>query len=491
MYRFLACCVVVVVYAPFAAADEPTQEQKINRLLTTLKSGKEEDQKKAAHALWDAIYYKGIGTLRPKDVVSELADGLEHKDDDVRRNLRSAILVVRDESALPLYLKWLDDPSLEVRSAGAGGLAGLGPKAKDHIPLLSKKISEGKVFSYGALAELAGKDAVPVILEAVAKHKPDGPAMFTAITTLAKYPDPRAAEFMGKLLDERKSLVWPALFFAAIADEPALARLRKCLAMLPADPKAHPLSTDASDTASVRSIAVEALGKKKDKDSFDAILKMVSDDPSIRVRTAAVVAMGAYEDKKAVPVLAKALQQKDEGFDFEGHPAGTLRRAAVRALGRIGTDDALAALYAGMKEGQAKTQCSEFWTSSKEPKHLAAFLKLHDADPLSGDLAAGTIDSLLRNHEDKQLTAKEQTAAEEEFFKKVDDAPRFGPKADLSEGGKWRVQVTYTFRAEGFVTVNFNFRDINPRGFGHGYSVLYRKTGDKWKPVGKSGGFVE
>jgi PBS lyase HEAT-like repeat len=207
------------------------------------------------------------------------------------------------------------------------------------------------------------------------------------------------------------------------------------------------------------------------------------------IRTAAVVALGEYADKKAVPALVKALGEKDEGFSPEGHTNGNLRRAAVRSLGSIGTDDALTALYDGGKDGPVKSQCVEFWVNTKEPKHLAAFLKLYDANPLDADLAAGIIESLLRNHKEKELTAKEQTAAEEEFFKKVIDPARFGPKADLSEGGKWRLQVTYAFRPEGFVTVTFGFRDINPNGFGHGYSVLYRKTGDQWKPVGKSDGW--
>jgi HEAT repeat protein len=241
----------------------------------------------------------------------------------------------------------------------------------------------------------------------------------------------------------------------------------------------------------VREIAVEALGRNKDKESFAAVLKLVTDDRSIRVRTAAVVAMGHYADGRAVPVLVKALVLLAEGLSADGHADGDLRRAIVRSLGRIGSGGALKALYAGAKAGPARSQCVEFWTSTEEPEHLAAFLKLYDADPLDANLAAGVILSQLRNRKARQLAEKEQAAAEEAFFEGVDDPARFGPKADLSEGGKWRVRVTYAFHGEDFATVEFDFRDIRPSGYGHGYGVLYRKTGGKWKPMGKTLVWVE
>jgi hypothetical protein len=96
--------------------------------------------------------------------------------------------------------------------------------------------------------------------------------------------------------------------------------------------------------------------------------------------------------------------------------------------------------------------------------------------------------SLLRNLEEKKLTEKEQADAEKDFFKNVVDPVRFGDDTDLSEGGKRMVSATYQFHPEHFATVHFSFRDINPNGFGHRYSVLYRKTGKEWKPVGVMGG---
>jgi HEAT repeat protein len=486
VYRFLLCGVVVACAVSDVRAQELSQEERINRLLDTLKSGQLEAQKKAAHQVWDAIFYKGIGTLRAKDVVAALADALSHKDEYVREFAMKALAYVRDESALPIFIKGLDDTNPTVRSCACVGLYQLGPKAKEALPALTAKIKEGKVTAFDALAKIAGTDAVPTILEALRHNKLSNDATHTAVNVLAEYPDPRAAEFMGKVFDERKHLVLTAIYFAAMDDDAALPRLRKCLTILPPPNSGGPLSTPVSDARSVRKLAVEALGKRKDKESFDTILKMVNDDPSAGVQTAAAVALGQYADKRAVPALVKALGQKDSGFEAEGHTGGALREAAVRSLGTIGTEEALAALYAGAKDGPAKQQCVGFWVNTREAKHLGAFLKLYDTKPMDATLAAGIIQSLFRNQEEKKLTAKEKTAAEEEFFKNVDDPARFGPKADLSEGGKWIVRVEYTFPADGFAVVAFNFRDINPMGFGHGYTVLYRKTGEKWKPMSKT-----
>ena len=103
----------------------------------------------------------------------------------------------------------------------------------------------------------------------------------------------------------------------------------------------------------------------------------------------------------------------------------------------------------------------------------------------------GVIESLLRRQPQKKLAAAEQSTAEADFLKTVDDDPRFGVKADLTDGGKWTVRITYAFVAEGFVSVSFERRDVNPRGFGGGDSVLYRRIGERWKLMGNTGGWTE
>jgi hypothetical protein len=164
----------------------------------------------------------------------------------------------------------------------------------------------------------------------------------------------------------------------------------------------------------------------------------------------------------------------------------------VRSLGRVGTAGALAALYEGLRGGPAKSHCAEFWFGTRDPRHLPAFLKLYDARPVPPDLAAGVIDGLLRaTRGEKLMTPDDQARAEAGFRSAVTDPARFGPAADLSEKGKYVVRAAFTFYPGGFTRVDFTFRDPNPRGFGHGSGVLYRKVGAEWRPVGRVGGWVE
>jgi hypothetical protein len=218
---------------------------------------------------------------------------------------------------------------------------------------------------------------------------------------------------------------------------------------------------------------------------------MVTADPSILVRTGAALALGEYSDERAIPVLIKSLGQRDVGFEAEGHRDGELRRTAVRSLGKIGTDDALAALYKCARDGPASSFCIEFWVKTKEPKHLAAFLKFHDANPPKEENFAGIIAYLLRNEKFAKLNADDQAKAEAEFRKSVSDPKQFGPDADLTDKGKYSVRTTFTFHGDEFVRVDFAFRNVNPAGYGHGYSILYRKIKKEWKPLGKVSGWVE
>src|SRR4051812_9300057 len=84
----------------------------------------------------------------------------------------------------------------------------------------------------------------------------------------------------------------PGGFYAQLRAEPSAARLREYLSYLPPGGR-HPLSTRVSFAAHVRQVAVEELARRKDRESFEAVLKMVAADPSIRVRTAAAAALGA------------------------------------------------------------------------------------------------------------------------------------------------------------------------------------------------------
>ncbi len=468
---------------------ESAKDREVRTLLGLLNTTEGAELAKAARALHEEFHLRGIGTLPRKETVDALINSLDRKSTDVRYDILGALIAIGDESELPLYIRFLDDPDPVFVTWGYGGLDRLGPKAIGAAPHLIAKIAAGKVFRFATLAKIVGKNAVPVILDAVARYEVGDHATWEAVRVLYEYPDPSASEYMGKMLASPQHTAMAGLYFAAIADEPALARFRKCLtspAPDPADATQHVYG--GSEAAVVRSLAVKTLGAKKDKASFEAILKMLSDDPSILVRAAAAVAMGEYADPKAIPALVKSFDYPDANYSSQGHTKGTLRRAAVRSIAKIGTADALVALYAGSKGGPAQNPCIEFWCGTKDPKHFAAYLKLFDAEPIPPKVGAGLIESLLRNQPArKELTVEERTAAEKEFAAQVDDDKRFGPKSDLTDGGKWTIRYTYSFLSPDFVSVDFTMRSTHPNGRGFGDSVLYRKTAGRWKPMGITG----
>ncbi len=487
-------CLAGIAFALAPARGEepkPTPEKRIAELLLTLKTGTKVEQEKASHLLWETINYKGIGTLNPKDVVADLSAYATSQNDYVREYIIYALGSVRHESAVPTFIKALDDPHPKVRGNACGGLAMLGPKAKDAIPVLSAKIKDGTFLAFYALALIAEEESVPVILDAIKRHKLTPDQERSAAAALARFSDRRAIPFLAKLLDERGESNPPvdsATFFAKLGDAESLARLRKCLDYLPRDAtgKLYQSAVNGS-VAYVREIAVDALAKNKDKDAYEAILKMVEGDPSMRVRNAAADALGQYGDPRGVPVLVKAFGQKDEGFGWEGHPDGTLRETVAKALGKIGTDEALAALYAAAKDGPAKQQCIAFWTWTENPKHLDAFLKHFDTKPLEGYEAVAVITNQLHLLKVKPLEGKEHHATEADFLKTVNDPARFSEKANLTEMGKYVVLAKFSFQRADFATALFTFYLPDSERFVRQTSVLYRKTGKEWKPVGVIG----
>ena len=480
-----------------ARAQDQSLETRLVGLLAGTKTGKDPDRLKAATSLRQTIQKEGIGKFPVKDLVDGLSGFAKEKNHEVRRELVFALAAMRDEATLPALVEALDDRW--TWSWSCLGLRFLGPKAKSALPKLVAGVKAGRLSgnAFDAIAAIAGKDATPIILDAIADPKKLEPNAYgSAVWTLSKLADPRASDFMATLLAQPAKGSYgislsAAMFFAELGDENSLVQLRKCLAYLPPpeDAKEGPFSWKVSTAADIRRVAVEALGKKKNREAFEKILTMVADDPSIRVRTAAVAALGEYADARAVPVLVKAFGQADSGFDAQGHREGELRRTAVRSLARIGTDEAFAALYEGMRDGSAKPQCAEFCFNDKEPKHVAVFLKLFDAKPINANLGAGIIEHLLRNEKTKKLTANEQADAEADFRKKVVDPDRFGK--DLTEGGKYTVRTSFTFLRADFATVTFAIRAAQPHSLGHGDRILYRLGDGKWKPVGLTGGWVE
>ncbi len=117
----------------------------------------------------------------------------------------------------------------------------------------------------------------------------------------------------------------------------------------------HPRSTEHlrdrldDDCEEVRSYAARTLGARgaKDEDARKAAIALLTRKGEATVRTAAATGLGESGDPQNIAALRSALARSDEAS-----------RAAAKALARIGTDDAVAALEASVLHGKSEEMTS-------------------------------------------------------------------------------------------------------------------------------------
>jgi hypothetical protein len=340
--------------------------------------------------------------------------------------------------------------------------------------------------AFEAMAAILPEERLTILADA--KYGLPENTYFCVVRSLSDAPDPLAARFMAKVLynkDRTDTAVRAALYFAKFDNDASLQQMRACLAYTEArDEPDNILWMPRRSAGDIRRIAVEYLTRSKDKDSYDRILQMLGSDRDIRVRTAAAKAMGDFGDPRAVRALAATFRERDSGFAMIGHTDGFLHRAAVDALAKIGTDEAIEALFDGLTVGHARVWAGEFWCKTTEKRHFDAFLRLGEKRRFDPD--AGILWSLLSNTQSEhRVKGKDRANAVREFQSTVRDPAHFGRGVDLTSGGKYLVRFDYSFFPKGFACVTFSFESIprNPFGF-HAHTVLYRKSDGKWKPLG-------
>ena len=104
-------------------------------------------------------------------------------------------------------------------------------------------------------------------------------------------------------------------------------------------------SGDASSAGVVSDVENIALGREDDVKGYKLarLTRMLQQDPAATVRTRAAIALGTFQDERAVFALESALLDKDS----------SVRTQAIRALGRIGTEQATIALGNMLLSGSA------------------------------------------------------------------------------------------------------------------------------------------
>lgn len=318
---------------------------------------------------------------------------------EVRKSAVRAVGRFGEDSVVPALLRLLRDPSEEVRSAAVGSLGSVGsPQA---IGALSDVLSSGNdqfrskvAYALGqiarhpaagkageaALAQLvgalatgslrsaaaealrvAGPAATPALLRHLAGKIPGDPT--TAVRLLSRAKDPRATAALTAELDRRRvalPIVLEALgatgdpqalvpVLGALTAKDPLIRLAAMNALRPLlgeDGRASDVLIERlGDTElEVRVLAAEYLGRLRARNATAALLALASADAPVRLRRAAIDALGEIADERSSEPLLQLLRRG---------PA-PLRAAVATALSATGASATIGPLTALLADPDAE-----------------------------------------------------------------------------------------------------------------------------------------
>lgn len=463
-------------------------------LVDKVRSGSTEERKVAAWALWYITRYAGIGGHEPTGIISALASAATTDPlDYVKDYSANALCNIKHDACIPALVKLLADE--RARPKACAGLVKFGARAAVATDILRNGI-EQRIFpaeALDALMSIEGEAAVPFVVASLTPWRYQRNDRDTICMALLRHPHPAAMPFMEEELwgDPYSSRGCAAQFFAALDNPCALENLRRCLALVAVGGKSeriNPLDTDVSGADTIRVIAATYLVSHKDTGSYATILRMLREDLSKRVRITAAKAFGEIGWAEAVPALSACLEEPDDANLYANLQQGDLHAAAVQALGRIGTPEAHAALYNGLAKDRAPLACARFWLESREPEVFEKFLGFYRQSPVDDKLAARIISNHLRPY---SLPKAQAANARESFLATVRDPARFGAAVDLTEAGKWQLEITYEFFTIEFAHISFTFRSPQREHHEHGESILYRKQEAGWRPMGTISGWTE
>jgi cellulose synthase operon protein C len=309
----------------------------------------------AALALTAALGGRAEAFVWP-NVPEQVARGLASGDASERRAAAARIVELPPEVGLDLARKAMGDPDVEVRLRGAQAAIALRlPRAGDEvIAWLSDSDPRLRLAacdvvraaptdrSVVALGRVLGDPDPHVRLAAAAAM--GASAMAGAVSPLLGHLDDSAAEVREEVAR-------------------ALGRIGDPRAVVPLIGKVQDSVPD------VRRVVARALGDLGDARAAGALM-MALQDASADVRLAAVTALGQLRSEEAVTTIAPLVDADGsaEGTTSyypggrapasNGVGAGEVRSAALRALGRIGSDAAVKVLVAALAKDDPAAQRS-------------------------------------------------------------------------------------------------------------------------------------
>lgn len=201
----------------------------------------------------------------------------------------------------------LVDPSAPVLLAAINAVKETGDRGS--LPTLrtrykNEPVPETRLAIAQAWGELDDKDALPLLAATLRDKSTPEPLHDASIAAVEKIGSDLAIQsLVGLLGDEELAGARKARVIAALGRFKATAAVGALVASLK-DPE-----------PSVRATAAESLGKIGQLEGAGAPLRAVLADPSLEVKRAAILALGALSDREAIPALTAASEVPDTHFE--------------------------------------------------------------------------------------------------------------------------------------------------------------------------------
>lgn len=345
-----------------------------------------------------------LGALKDERAIAPLQAALEAEHAEIRLQAAAALGILKDAKAVPKLSQMVENPleADNVRAAAAAALGNIGDKTSEAVLIRALDIRVGEVANNAivALGKLKSEAAVPrlvdilgdkaITLDASTDALAKASARTKAATALGEIGGTLAAEAVGKrLVDDTEYIV--ALQDAgerqATGQDPlkrnwsweVFVNAAKKLELPAAvGPEMAERATDEWEDFQVRNAAFVALGRSKagDAEMNISLIKQRLADPDVDIRKAAALGIGQGGVASLTADLVQIMKGETEE-DKDVRRAATqglgeladvattevlievmnnddnhveIRRDASRALGKIGTDKAAAALVAKLTE---------------------------------------------------------------------------------------------------------------------------------------------
>jgi HEAT repeat protein len=233
----------------------------------------------------------------------------------------------RLKAAAPDTAARLKDPDGRLRKEAIETLFEL--RAKEAIPDLAACLKDPnhgvREEALVAIWRLGRDDALPLLLPVFKDPSPD--VKLRAMDWLSEASGPGIVEAFQRLLDDKESPGVVAKAAEALGVRRVAGAIPRIRTLLD-----HP-------DGSVRSAAVKALGAQLDRKELVAMVRFVADDDVV-MRRAAIDVLRARRCREAIPELRKLL----------AHGNGEVRRAAIVALRQLGAWEATGDLAALLRD---------------------------------------------------------------------------------------------------------------------------------------------